>query len=501
MDHRGRRRFRYQPVGRRGNRGSVVQPLRLKPCRQRRDGNLEIPIKNHWMKMIVSNLQPLEITENANFLEFVKVLNPTLQIPTRSIMRLQLHNLFNKEKNELRGTLDSAEDIVLTCELWSSRAEDSYLTVGGHFVDRLGNLKSYMLNTANLFRDESATNIQNQLSAVMEDWGIKEKVHSVVRAGMPQLEKVKTKWRHMPCFASTLNGVCQDLLSDNKLVNVLRKCQNIVWFFKCNTEAERKLRETQRGMRMKQDELIMYSGDRWPALLPMLQSLIQQYSAMLPVLDERGKTEFILNENDKKKMKNIISALQPLREVMSMMKGEGFESVSVILPLLRRLMEKLEEEEQRKNDVAQMLLLKCREKFGDVNRHKLASFTFLDPRFKDQLGDQNTKQVMEKIMEELSADMASSAALKVRKELHRYRAYKPNAESSNPLAWWRFTGNTQFRELSKLALKKLGAVSTAVPLERAFSGAGDHFCKLRSCIEPENLNMILFLHSNKSAVS
>lgn len=450
--------------------------------------------------MIVSTLQPLEIAEDIDFLDFAKTLKPSLQIPRKSVIRSQLLGIYNEKEEELRSILESVDDIVLTCELWSSRAEDSYLTVGCHFVDIHGNLKSYMLRITSLFGDESGANIQNQLSAVMEAWGVKAKVHSVVRAGMPQLKTVPTKWTHVPCFADTLNVVFKCLISGNELSNVLQKCQNIVRFFKYDSEAERKLRDFQNLLKMKQNELILYSGDRWLPWLDMLERLIQQYAAMAMVFAKKGKTDLILSEDDQQKINNIISALKPLRNATSTMKGEGFETISAMLPLLKRLVDNLREE-KRKNDVARKLLSKCQDEFGDVHNHRLALNTFLDPRFKNQLGDENKKRAMNKIMKELTSGPAPSSAAKLKDQLDRYMAYEPTAETSNPLSWWRHTGKRDFGELSKLALKKLGVVSTAVPLERAFSSAGDRFCSLRNAIDPENLNMMLFLKSNWSTKS
>ncbi len=450
--------------------------------------------------MIVTTLQPLEITEDKNFQGFVKTLKPSLQIPRTPVVRSQLLGIYSEKEEELRSILDSADDIVLTCELWSSRAEDSYLTVGCHFVDIHGKLKSYILKTTSLFGDESAANIQHQLSTIMEAWRVREKVHSVVRAGMPQMKKVQTKWTHMPCFADTLNVVFKELMSGDELSNVLRKCQNIVRFFKYDSEAERMLRDFQNCLEMEQKELIMYSGDRWLPWLDMLERLIQQYKAMEMVLVKRGKTDFILSEDDQQKINNIISSLKPLKNATTMMKGEGFQTISVMLPLLKRLMDSLRQE-RRKNDVARTLWSKCHSEFGDVNNHRLALNTFLDPRFKNQLEDVNKEQAMKKIMQELTSGSASSSATKLKDLLDRYMAYKPTAEASNPLAWWRHMGKKDFGELSELALKKLGVVSTAVPLERAFSSAGDRFCNLRSAIDPENLNMILFLNSYWSTKS
>ncbi|XP_051231584.1 uncharacterized protein si:ch211-152f22.4 isoform X3 [Dicentrarchus labrax] len=481
----------------RATRTNSLQPTRRDHIRQGTDGYSGIlTTKRRLLKMVVSTLQPLEITEDPNFRDFVKALHPSFSIPSKSTMQSQLLSVYNEMESDLRSKLASADDIVLTCELWSSGAEDSHLTVGCHFVDCNGNLMSYTLKTTSLFRDESAAHIQTQLSAIMDAWQVKEKVHWVVRAGMPQLKNVKAQWGHMPCFADSLNVVFKGLMSDNELSNVVRKSQDIVRFFKKDSEAERKLREIQNGLKFKQDKLILYSGDRWLPSLHMLQRLMEQYPAMMMVFDERGKTDLILNESDKEKIKKIISALEPLREVMSRMKEKGFQSISAVLPLLKILMDSLREE-AKCNDVAKTLLLKCKKEFGDVNNNPfLAPIMFLDPRFKNQLGDENKRQAMDKIKTELSA---FCSAAELNELVNEYVAYKPNSEESNPLAWWRHTGKEKFGKLSKLGLQKLGVVSTAVPLERAFSSAGDQFCSLRSSIEPENLNMILFLNSNWSS--
>lgn len=453
--------------------------------------------KRHLLKMIVSNLLPLELTQNSNFQDFINALKPSFRIPPE--MSSLLNSVYEEQKEELRQNLKSVDDLVLTCELWSSRPENSYLTVSCHFVDGFGNLKSYVLKTTSMLGHDSPASIQNELSAVMEAWGIKEKVHSVVRAGMPQMKGVKAKWLHMPCFADTLNVIFRGLMSNDEISNVLGKCHNIVRFFKYNSEAEQKLRHFQNQLGLRQDKLILHSGDQWLAWLHMLQPLHDQYLVIVMVLNEKGKTDLSLNENEKKKLDNIISALEPLKKATSKMKTKGFETIAVMVPLLKELMDSLEKEKTN-NDVAQKLLSQCRKEFGDINKTRLATITFLDPRFKNQLGEQNRKQAMEKITKELIEGRVLSPA-KIKDLLDRYMAYKPNPQGSNPLAWWRNTGKKNFGELGKLALKKLGVVSTVVPLERAFSGAGDQFSKLRSCIEPENLNMILFLNSNWSTES
>nr|XP_029131781.1 zinc finger BED domain-containing protein 1-like [Labrus bergylta] len=449
--------------------------------------------KRRLLKMIVSTPQSLESAVTKSFKDFVIAQNPSLEILNKSVIRSELVRVYNEKRNELQSTLASADDIVLTCESWSHRAEDSLLMVGCHFVDSLGKLKSYLLETKGLSGDESAA-IQKQLSAVMEAWGLEGKVHCVVRAGLPQLKGVK--WMGMPCFANELNVMFKDLTSHDELSDVFRKCRDIVRFFKFDSEAEEMLREIQKKMEMEQVELILPCGDRWLLWLDMLEGLILQHEVMVMVLVQKKKKNLILDETESEKIQNIISALKPLKKVTSMMKGEGFQSISVMLPLLKTIMDDLGEEVKKGNNVAKIFHSKCKKNFGDINKHRLALMTFLDPRYKDKLGEQNKKNAIKELKQELTAARTSCSAAQLEALLEKYINYKPTSEDSNPFAWWRNTGKTKFDELSRLALKKLGIVSTAVPLERAFSSLGVQFCNNRSSIEPENLNMILFLHSN-----
>ncbi|XP_028260353.1 uncharacterized protein LOC114435040 isoform X3 [Parambassis ranga] len=479
----------------RGHHRNLGQPMRREQLRQRQADRNVPTTAVRLLSMIVSSVLPLDLTEDKNFLSFVNELNSSELIPPMSLIHLLLHEAYNKKKEELRHTLSSTEDVVLTCELWSSGPGDSFLSVACHLVDRFGKLKSFMLKTTSLFGDESAANIQTQLSAIMEAWSLTGKVHSVVRAGMPQLKDVKTKWMHMPCFADTLNGVCKDLMQDAELQGVLRKCQNIVQFFKYDPEAERELQDSRVCRDLPQYQLVLYTGHCLLAWLDVLQQLVPQDNLMATVLTKRGKMELILNEDETQRIQKLVSALKPLKEVTSAMDSKGFQTISVMLPLLMKLMGTLQEESKRKNVIAQQLLHKCRRQFGDVNKNYLAPFTFLDPRFKDQLGDKNRKLATQKIIEELAAG-APSSTRRIQAVLDQYMAYKPTAHTSNPLAWWRNTGKQRFGELSRLALKKLCVVSTVVPLERAFSSAGERFNDRRSSIEAENLNKILFLHGN-----
>lgn len=66
---------------------------------------------------------------------------------------------------------------------------------------------------------------------------------------------------------------------------------------------------------------------------------------------------------------------------------------------------------------------------------------------------------------------------------------------ADPSDYWR-RNQERFPALSKLAKKHLCTPVTSVPSERVFSDAGLVVNKLRNCLWPQNVHMLLFLKAN-----
>lgn len=65
---------------------------------------------------------------------------------------------------------------------------------------------------------------------------------------------------------------------------------------------------------------------------------------------------------------------------------------------------------------------------------------------------------------------------------------------ANPLEWWKIH-QLQLPQLAKLAMRLLCVPATSVPCERVFSTAGLVVNKLRSSLNPENVNILLCLQN------
>nr|XP_014349286.1 PREDICTED: zinc finger BED domain-containing protein 1-like [Latimeria chalumnae] len=83
----------------------------------------------------------------------------------------------------------------------------------------------------------------------------------------------------------------------------------------------------------------------------------------------------------------------------------------------------------------------------------------------------------------------------VQTELENYILEPCIPPDQDPLEWWRVNEN-RYRKLARLAKAYLCIPATSVPAERVFSAAGLIVNRLRSCLSPEHVDMLIFLNKN-----
>lgn len=210
--------------------------------------------------MIVTDLQPVSMVEDAGFRHFMKVVEPRYKIPGRkSLMSTEIPKLYEQAKTTLKDSLESANSVVLTSDMWTARTTEAYLTVSGHFIDQNWQMQACTLETAHVAVQHTADNISELLTKITDDWNITSKVHAVITDnGANMVSAVrKTQWKHIPCFSHTLNLVVKDSIkAETGLVSILERCGAIVRFFHHSTKASDKLKEIQSQLQLPEHRLI-----------------------------------------------------------------------------------------------------------------------------------------------------------------------------------------------------------------------------------------------------
>ena len=118
-----------------------------------------------------------------------------------------------------------------------------YTTVTCHFVDSSWVLKSAVLAITNLTNYHTAENIAKELKRITNEWNIMNKVVAVVtdNAAYVVASVRLNSWKHIPCFADTLNLVVQDSLAADPTLSGIQKCHDTELYFHHSCKATERL--------------------------------------------------------------------------------------------------------------------------------------------------------------------------------------------------------------------------------------------------------------------
>ncbi|XP_066960755.1 zinc finger BED domain-containing protein 4-like [Macrobrachium rosenbergii] len=270
----------------------------------------------------------------------------------------------------------------------------------------------------------------------------------------------------------------------------------------------------------------------------MLDRLFKQIQAVTTALCVLGKHSMCLDDDEQNQVEQAIAALQPFEEVTKEVSTENFVSLSKVIPLTTILTTVSSDLSREGNALAGHLVEQCKKRFVNIEQnYPLAASAFLHPRFK-HLAFKNTDTIQVtkgKLLNEMKnvvsgvgssetsvstdtvsesprtqtkstgiwkildftreqAEKERSTRTECHVELRRYSEELTITRDKNPLDWWK-TREHIMSNLSKCAKKYLGIVATSVPSERLFSQAGLVVSDRRSCLKPENVEMMLFLNS------
>ncbi|XP_063050592.1 E3 SUMO-protein ligase ZBED1-like [Engraulis encrasicolus] len=499
------------------------------------------------VKMIASDLQPFSIVEDKGFREFTKALNPSYTLPGRKALSQSLiPERFVKCQAMVKERVAEAPAVCLTTDCWTSRTTSSYLAVTCHFVDDDFQMKSYLLDCFEFTERHTADNLAHQLTAIAEEWGVAEKVVACVtdNASNIKLAVRKTNWKHLSCFAHTLNLIVRGSLT--VLDQTVESVKTIVAHFHKSTVAAEKLRTAQRQMGLAELKLIMDCPTRWNATLQMLRRFSEMREAIVTTMALVCPHLPTLSPNEWAGITEACQVLQPFEEVTIEISGERYVTASKII-LLARGLQRMTANHLRSNhfkenmtlDLLRALTDQMANRFLRMEYHTLLSeSSILDPRFKKKAfsDGQAAIEAVQRLTQaaaqvpipgpqvggagegSASADMSSASAeesliwrdfdeqvsglvsqgnstAEATLELRSYTQEALLPRSQNPLTWWK-TRQAIYPRLAVLMRQRLCITGTSVPSERVFSKMGSIISDRRSRLKPAKARQLVFLNAN-----
>lgn len=522
---------------------SVVDVLRRKtalPESKRKALDLKIA------RMVALDLQPYAIVEDRGFKDLLTEAVPGYHPPSRTTLsRTLVPKLYDDTRERVRQELhkafeDGMASLAFTSDIWTSRANESYISLTCHFLDTLFKLTRYNLSTSHFPGAHTATRIASILEGLVAEWDIPVNNFPVyvvtdnarnIRAAMHALP-----WFERTCFAHTLQLAINDAKEMTPGLSVLcKKARAIVGHYKHSPKAHDRLNCCQKKLNKPPLRVIQDVQTRWNSEVAMFSRLVELREAI--TIDLASEDEHIesFSATEWREMNEYVAALKPLEEATTTVGADSYPTLSALIPIIYCLHKHLS------NAVTQQLatsafaanLAKClKTRFPNCKEGQAANLAmFLDPCFKlvvyqedGTMSDWLKNLVVEGVQKicDLAQsaqgshtlidqeDVASTSALwknfdtlvsqrqrsHPQAEVARYLQDVILGRKEDPCRWWREQGAKAYPLLAQLARRYLPIPATSVSSERLFSVSGAVISSRRACLLPGHVEQLTFLHDN-----
>ena len=156
------------------------------------------------------------MVENTGFRHMVNAIEPRYHIPTREhLTKVCIPRLYAQTRAQVKASLASAERVALTCDGWTSRTTEAYVTITAHFINETWELVPYVLQTRDMPESHTGHNLAEHLRKALTEWGITGKDPVIVTdnaSNMTIAAEKATFTHHFKCYTYTLNHAAQRAL-------------------------------------------------------------------------------------------------------------------------------------------------------------------------------------------------------------------------------------------------------------------------------------------------
>ncbi|XP_033480950.2 E3 SUMO-protein ligase ZBED1-like isoform X1 [Epinephelus lanceolatus] len=192
------------------SRSSSVTPFTLAKKAQLTKEKVE-EIHRAVTKFVVQGLHPFSTVESPSFREMTTALNPRYQPPSRDdISNTFIPAWYSVEKSNVIQKLAQVNKVAITCDGWTSVAQDHFLTVTVHYISK-GKMEQNVLSTEAVYESQTGPVVAKEIASVVEQFHLEEKIiaATVDNASNMDVALRSLDFLKVGCFALTLNLAAQ----------------------------------------------------------------------------------------------------------------------------------------------------------------------------------------------------------------------------------------------------------------------------------------------------
>ncbi|XP_054725566.1 E3 SUMO-protein ligase ZBED1-like [Anastrepha obliqua] len=510
---------------------------------------LQEEVLHNYVKYISRDLRPFDAVDDDGFKEFARCLievgiklgktpfsiDDILPHSTTVSSRLQSLHIAEREKfvADLRPIIERG-DCAATIDLWTdSKKHQSFIAFTVHYLDTDWKFQSRILfATEYEYYDENEGTTNNTAENIIGAIGDKfEELHlekdllkqiTFTTDQKPNIIEACHNYSRINCVADVLNLILKHTFDKE----TLKSCApNVFKLITTGKSLVKYLELVEVETSVKQECCF-----RWNTQFDMLCAIHKNFN----VIEEILETSWYHLTKIEKDLQRVINILEPFKSASLILEEENNATIHLVLLHMHILKEKLLKLlNEKSNNGIPAIVENClqnifNEKFCPDKIHKIAAFLW--PEYKQlryltelereevynlvkvelikmasseipqgvsvtsvKMESSNSDDILSKYKDvPLMANNTSENQINLQIEMYKNSCYP----ESNTLNWWRLHGD-EFPLLAKLARQILCIPASTARSERCFRTAKRISAERKTRIEAENLEAILFLHSQQ----
>lgn len=239
--------------------------------------------------------------------------------------------LHNEVPEVVKLQLSQTEAVCLTTDDWTSVNNESFVAVTAHFFDQSFELCSLLLGCTEFYERHTADKVSEHLLKIAQEWNLNNKITAIVTDNASNMTAAVRlcEWRHVQCFAHSLNLVAQAGIA--QIQAIVNKIKAIVAYFKRSSQALNKLHTMQDQLGVPRRKLVQDVLTRWNSTYDMMDRFVVIKDALVSTLAILDTNLEQLTSHEWKVVGQAKNVLEIFKEVTDEISAEKFVSISKVI--------------------------------------------------------------------------------------------------------------------------------------------------------------------------